>query len=492
MANTFAFTICFAVWMMYGVLVTFLVDRHVFAFESAQMGWLIGIPVLTGSLLRPPAGMLSDSFGGRPVMIAIMLTAAASAYLVSFAGGFWGFLIGGLGFGVAGASFAAGVAYTSIWFPPAKQGTVLGIFGVGNAGAALTAILAPRLLGRLTISDLDRWRLLPRIYAAALLATAVAYWFATFPRKAEQGGGQTLRQRLAPLGSVRVWRFGLYYFLLFGGFVALSQWLIPYYVNVYVVSIATAGTLTSIYSLPSGLFRALGGWLSDRVGARAVMYWVLGLGIAVLVLLFPPRVELQLPGQGILADRPGKVASVSEHEVVVGSDRYVLQHAGTAAAELRFGISRADERHLFLPAATFRQTPLVRVGDDVAKGQLLVQGVTQIYFQANRWIFTGLVVLLGVLMGLGSGAVIKHITIYFPERVGVVGGVVGMLGALGGFALPILFGYLLKATGVWTTAWMLLALCALVCLIWMHVVIRRMMAATVPSLMREVDRPARP
>ncbi|MBZ0089427.1 MAG: MFS transporter, partial [Thermoanaerobaculia bacterium] len=282
-ANTFAFTICFAVWMMYGVLVTFLVDRQIFAFDSAQMGWLIGIPVLTGSLLRPPVGMLTDSFGGRPVMIAIMLAAAASAYLVSFADGFWGFLLGGLGFGIAGASFASGVAYTSIWFPPAQQGTVLGIFGVGNAGAALTAILAPRLLGQLTVSDLDRWRLLPRIYAAALLVTALAYGFATFPRKPE-GAGQTLRQRLEPLGNLRVWRFGLYYFLLFGGFVALSQWLIPYYVNVYTVSVVTAGTLASAFALPSGLFRALGGWLSDRVGARAVMYWVLGLGIAVLVL----------------------------------------------------------------------------------------------------------------------------------------------------------------------------------------------------------------
>ena len=490
-ANTFAFTICFAVWMMYGVLVTFLVDRHLFVFGSAQIGWLIGIPVLTGSLLRPAAGMLTDSFGGRAVMTAIMLVSALSVYLVSFADGFWGFLVGGLGFGIAGASFAAGVAYTSIWFPPGRQGTVLGVFGVGNSGAALTAILAPRLLGWLTSSDLERWRLLPRIYAAALHATAVAYWFATFPRKPE-GAGQTLRQRLEPLGNLRVWRFGLYYFLLFGGFVALSQWLIPYYVNVYTVSVVTAGTLASLFALPSGLFRALGGWLSDRVGARAVMYWVLGLGIAVLVLLFPPRVELQLPGQGILAVRPGTVTEVSEQEVVVGADRYVLQDVASAAAELRFGISRADERHLFLPAATFRQTPVVRVGDIVAKGQLLVQGVTQIYFQANRWIFTGLVLLLGILMGLGSGAVFKHITTYFPGRVGVVGGVVGMLGALGGFALPILFGYLLRATGVWTTAWMLLALCALVCLIWMHVVIRRMMTESVPALMRDVDGPHRP
>lgn len=36
----------------------------------------------------------------------------------------------------------AGVAYSSLWFPKEKQGTALGIFGIGNAGAALTLIRA--------------------------------------------------------------------------------------------------------------------------------------------------------------------------------------------------------------------------------------------------------------------------------------------------------------------------------------------------------------
>lgn len=492
-ANTFAFTVCFAVWMLYGVLLTFLVDRGLFDFSSAQLGWLIGIPVLTGALLRLPAGLLTDRFGGRPVMVGTLLVAAAAVFSVSFARDFWGFFFAGLGFGVAGSSFATGVAYTSAWFPPDRQGTVLGIFGMGNAGAALTAFIAPRLLGMLTQggADLERWRSLPRLYAAALVATALLFWFATFPRRATTSGLRTLSERLSPLGVPRVWRFGLYYFLLFGGFVALSQWLIPYYVNVYTLSVGAAGAFTSIFSLPSGLFRVLGGWLSDRVGARSVMYWVLGLSLAVLALLFPPRVELRAPGEGLLAAAPGTVTAVGEAEIVVDETRYALQtgRTGAASAELRFGIGRPDEHHLFLPRTSSEQTPVVTVGDQVARGQLLATGVTHLYFQANRLVFTGLVVILGVIMGIGSAAVFKHIATYFPAQVGLVGGIVGMIGALGGFAFPILFGYLLGATGIWTTCWILLAAFAFVCLVWMHLVIRRMMHAAAPGLMQQIDTP---
>jgi NNP family nitrate/nitrite transporter-like MFS transporter len=103
----------------------------------------------------------------------------------------------------------------------------------------------------------------------------------------------------------------------------------------------------------------------------------------------------------------------------------------------------------------------------------LAKGVTHIYFQANVRIFTGIVFVAGILMGMGMAAVYRHIPDYFPNDVGVVGGMVGVLGGLGGFVGPVIFGYLLSGSGIWTTNWMVLALVSAVCLVWMHMVIRR-------------------
>ena len=107
-ASTLSFTICFAVWMMNGVLITFLVESGLYTFSKSQMGWLIGIPVLSGALLRLPAGLLTDRFGGRPVFATMMLFTAAAVFLDSFADSFWSFLLGGFCFGFAGSTFAIG------------------------------------------------------------------------------------------------------------------------------------------------------------------------------------------------------------------------------------------------------------------------------------------------------------------------------------------------------------------------------------------------
>jgi NNP family nitrate/nitrite transporter-like MFS transporter len=482
--NTFGFTVCFAVWMMNGVLVTFLVDNKAYAFDKAQMGWLIGIPVLTGSLLRLPVGVLTDRFGGRAVFVVLMLASAAAAFLTSYADGFWGFLIGGLGFGIAGASFAVGIAYTSVWFPKEQQGTALGIFGMGNTGAALTSLFAPQLLAALTDggAHLEAWRQLPRLYALALLATTVVFWALTHTRAAASGQRRTIVQRLEPLRAVRVWRFGLYYLLLFGGFVALAQWLIPYYVNVYSVSVATAGALAAAFSLPSGLFRAVGGWLSDRFGARKVMYWVLSGCVVSCLLLAVPRMDVYAPGEGVMADAAGAVGSVTAERVIVGDRSYPLRQRPERT-------ERDDGQTLVWPQRVFWHEPVVREGERVAKRQLLARGVTHIYFQANRGIFTGLAFALAVFMGIGMAAVYKHIPTYFPSDVGVVGGIVGVLGGLGGFLFPILFGYILQGAGIWTTCWLVFFLLSAASLAWMHFVVQRLMAESAPRVAREIDTP---
>ena len=482
--NTVAFTVCFAAWMTNGVLVTFLVDNGVYAWSKVQIGWLIGIPVLTGSIMRLPVGILTDKYGGRRVYAALMLLAAVPMFLLSYADSYLQFALASLGFGLTGASFAVGIAYTSVWFARERQGTALGIFGAGNAGAALTSMGAPFLVRWLTAGEagLDGWRTLPRLYAAALVAMTVVFWIFTFEKRSSAADGKSLMQRLAPLGRVRVWRFGLYYFFVFGGFVALAQWLIPYYVNVYELDLATAGLMAAIFTLPSGVIRALGGWMSDRYGARAVMYWVLGISAVCCFLLTVPRMDIQAPGQGVMAVRSGEITSVSPQEIVLGDKSLPLV---TVPAE-RITLSN-DNDTLIWPHFEFWQEPVVEVGQAVQRKELLARGVTHIYFQANVWIFTGLVFVLGIAMGIGKAAVYKHIPDYFPDEVGVVGGIVGVMGGLGGFVCPILFGYMLQSTGVWTTNWMFFFVVTVICLVWMHLVIGRLMRAKAPEYLRDIE-----
>jgi len=484
--NTFAFTICFAAWMMNGVLITFLVDNGVHNWGPAEMGWLIGIPVLTGAIFRLPMGIATDKWGGRIVYGLLLLFSAVPMYLVSYCNTYWQFFVAGLGFGFCGTSFAVGIAYTSVWFPKHRQGTSLGIFGAGNAGAALTSLGAPHVLNWLTSNGelIEGWRTLPKIYSAMLAITGVIFLLTTKRRLAPGSAAKTLAQRLVPLKHMRVWRFGLYYFFVFGGFVALAQWLVPYYVNAYSTSVALAGALAACNSLPSGLIRAMGGWMSDRWGARTVMYWVLGSAFICCALLIVPQMDIRAPGSGIMAAAAGTVVGASDSEIVIKGAKAGINKSYALKPKAGELVSQEDRAKnvLVLPRSMTWQEPVVKVGQQVAKKELLARGITEIFFQANIWVFTGLSLVVGAVMGIGKAAVYKHIPDYFPEDVGVVGGIVGVLGGLGGFVCPVIFGYLLKATGLWTSCWMFFVVLIAVCFVWMHVVIQRMMRKQAPEL----------
>jgi len=479
--NTLAFTICFAAWMMNGVLVTFLADNQIFDWGPVEIGWLMGIPVLAGAVFRLPAGILTDKFGGKPVYTTLLVLCAIPMFLLSYANSFWGFAAASFGFGFAGVSFAIGIAFTSVWYPKHKQGTALGIFGAGNAGAALTTLFAPTLLNIFTDNgaDIEGWRMLPKLYAGILLLMGILFYVFTENKK-PASSEKTLKGMLKPLKNIRVWRFGMYYFLVFGCFVAFSQWLVPYFVNVYYLPLVTAGIFASLFSFPSGVIRALGGWMSDKWGARKVMYWVLGASVVICFLLIVPKMEVYTPGRGIMASSSGTVTMVSPSEIIVDNKKYQLNKRDNKTPNY-------EEGSFVFPTKEVWQEPIVKIDDFVEKRQLLAKGITRIFFQANVWVFAILVILIGSIWGIGKAGVYKYIPDYFPEEVGVVGGMVGVLGGLGGFFCPIIFGYLLEGTGLWTSCWIFMLFISALCLISMHRVIQKMMHKEAPDLMRKIE-----
>jgi len=157
----------------------------------------------------------------------------------------------------------------------------------------------------------------------------------------------------------------------------------------------------------------------------------------------------------------GIVTEVSEVAVVVDGTLYPLVEKPAA-------FEHTDDGVLVFTSKEAWQEPVVKTGQEVHRRELLARGITRIFFQANVWIFAVLVILLGSIWGIGKAAVYKHIPDYFPEEIGVVGGMVGVLGGLGGFFCPIIFGYLLEWTGLWTSAWMFMLTLSMACLFWMH------------------------
>jgi NNP family nitrate/nitrite transporter-like MFS transporter len=475
--NTLAFTVCFACWTLNGVLVTFLVDNSIFKWSVVQVGWLLGIPILTGSIMRLPIGILTDKFGGKYVFSILLLLCSIPLFLLPLADSFFMFALLSFLFGMVGTSFAVGIGYTSIWYPKEWQGRALGIFGMGNAGAAITTFLVPSLLNHFSVEDPQNgWKLLPVLYGAALVIIGVVFLIFAKNKKIENQT-KTVTQMLQSLKSVRVWRFGAYYFLVFGCFVAYSQWLLPNFMNVYQTSLVMGGLFATMFSLPSGVIRAFGGYLSDKFGARKVMYWVLSSSVVLSALLMVPKMDITTTGPGVLATKKGTITMVSNTNVKIDDTDFII-------AQKRV----EPQQSSIFPIRTSWQQVVVNQNQTVKKKELVAKGITHIRFDANMWVYLVLVIGIGISWGIGKAAVYKHIPEYFPTEVGVVGGMVGMIGGLGGFFGPIIFSYLLTTTGIWSSSWIFILLFSAICLIWMHYTVTKIMNEKQPILSREMDR----
>ncbi len=281
-SSTFAFTICFAVWMMFAVLG--IPVKKLLGLNETQFGLLAAMPVLTGALVRVPLGIWTDRYGGRIVFFLLMLISVPPIYLMSYASQYWHFLVLGGFVGLAGGSFSVGTPYVARWFQQERRGLAMGIFGAGNSGAALTKFVAPVIITSFG------WQMLPTVYATALLVTALLFWFFSYTDQSHQAPASvSFAQQMAVLKDPRVWRYCQYYSVVFGGYVGLALWMTKYYIAEYGFDLRLAALLAACFSLPGGMLRALGGWIADRHGAYKVTWWVMWVcWVCFFLLSYPP------------------------------------------------------------------------------------------------------------------------------------------------------------------------------------------------------------
>ncbi len=385
-SSTVAFTVCFAVWMIFAVIGVPI--KAQLNLNETQFGLLASMPVLTGALVRLPLGLWGDKYGGRLVFFVLMLSTVLPIYLIGHATEYWQFLVIGLFVGLAGGSFSVGIAYCARWFERKRQGLAMGIFGAGNSGAALTKFVAPAIVAAWG------WEMVPTVYAVAMLITALAFWVFSYDDPTHRVASHvTFSDQLRALKDPRVWKYCQYYSIVFGGYVALALWMTKYYVTEYGFSLQLAALLAAAFSLPGGILRAFGGWFSDRFGAHRVTWWVMWVSWICLFLLSYPQTHLTV---------------------------------------------------------------------------LTVNGPKTFDLGLNPWVFTALMFTVGVAWAFGKASVFKYISDEFPHDIGAVSGIVGLVGGLGGFLLPILFGAMVDLTGVRSSCFMLLYGVTWVSLIWMY------------------------
>jgi nitrate/nitrite transporter NarK len=271
---TISFALSFAAWGLIGGLAS--VFASLYGLNASQTALLVAVPVLLGSLARLPMGMITDRFGGRIVFTALLMFSSAAALLVSFTNSYQSLLAAAFLLGMAGSSFAVGAAFVSRWTPAARQGTALGIYGLGTLGQSLAVFVGPVVASRLG------WDTVFRGMSGLLLVWAIVH---VALARTRTGRPATIAAMIAVLRHApTAWLLGAFYFVTFGGFVAFSIYLPTLLRAQFGLAPADAGFRAAGFVVLATLMRPVGGWLADRIGGAQVLSWVFG-GVALFSLL---------------------------------------------------------------------------------------------------------------------------------------------------------------------------------------------------------------
>ncbi|HVC81897.1 MAG TPA: MFS transporter [Chloroflexota bacterium] len=273
---TMAFTLSFSVWgLISGLAPRF---KDLYGLSDIQSAIAVAVPIILGSVFRLPMGILADRYGGRVIFCALLAFAVVPAGAIALIHSYVALLVGGFFLGLAGSSFAVGVSFTNKWYPPEKQGLALGLFGVGTVGQSIAVFLGPRLANALS------WEAVFWIFGLASLAWSAVFW--VWGRDAAAGRPTSLRHLTQVFLHERLaWALAFFYFITFGGFVALGVYLPTLLKNHFGLSLEDAGMRTAGFVLVATAMRPVGGWLADRIGGARVLAGVFALTACLALLL---------------------------------------------------------------------------------------------------------------------------------------------------------------------------------------------------------------
>jgi len=276
---TGAFALCFAVFGSVSAMMPIL--KQYLGLDHVEVSIALAIPVLLGSLGRIPLGMLTDRYGGRLIFSIVMASSIVPVILMGLVTSYWQLTLCEFFIGIALASFSVGVGFVSGWYRPERQGMALGVYGAGNIGQSLAAFGSPVLAAAFGF----RWG----FWTFGIL---LLVWLAVFLLKAENAPQRATAKRfgdvIKPLAEAKSWVLSLYYFLTFGGFVAMAIYLPIFLTEIFKLAPADAGLRTAGFVVLATVLRPIGGILADRIGGRKILLWVFPATAAMAVFLACP------------------------------------------------------------------------------------------------------------------------------------------------------------------------------------------------------------
>lgn len=278
---TGAFALCFAVFGSVSAMMPILKEQ--LNLNPVQVSIAIATPVLLGSLGRIPLGMLTDRYGGRKIFAFVCAASIVPALLMGWVSSYAQLIACGFFIGAALASFSVGVGFVNGWYPPARQGTALGVYGAGNIGQSLAAFGSPLLAAGLGLA----WGFWA--FGAALVVW-LGLWMLLARNAPRRAPARSFAETMQPLRDRMSWVLSLYYFLTFGGFVAMSIYLPTFLTEMFQLTPSDAGRRTAGFVVLATLVRPVGGWLADRIGGRRILLWVFPATAAMAVFLACPSI----------------------------------------------------------------------------------------------------------------------------------------------------------------------------------------------------------
>jgi NNP family nitrate/nitrite transporter-like MFS transporter len=272
--STISMIVCFTAWSVFAPIATEL--QRIYHLTTTEKSILLATPILLGSLMRIPMGILTDRYGGRKVYALTMLLLVFPLTGSGFANSYGMMLFWALFIGMAGTTFAISITYVSKLYPPEKQGLILGIAGIGNLGSALANFLVPMIYASYGLT----WVFWSLAFAVGIMS--IIFWLKSKDTH-RQSEPKTLKESLGVLKFKETWFLSFFYFLTFGSFVTFSIYLPTLLFDLFGSSALDAGILTAVFVVIATLIRPIGGYVSDRFGSKKLLTFVfscvLGFGL---------------------------------------------------------------------------------------------------------------------------------------------------------------------------------------------------------------------